>query len=327
MPADWSVASVALIYKKGDPGFCANYRPICLLSIAHKIFAAVLKQRLLTAGIDETIWASQFGFRSACSTDDAIFIARRRIEIARAQRNGSISFLALDWKMAFHSMNVTSLLEALRRAGLPASFLEMISGILLARRFYVKDFGSCSDERDQLLGISQGCTLSPLLFIVAMSVLLQDAVGLLGPSAAQLYSTGDLADLVYADDTLIIGVDRLHIEEYLQAVYIAGQRYGMELHFVKFQLISSLNVPHPVTTPLGTTIEPKLAMDYLGSSIHGDGCADHEISRRIAMARGDFDALAKTWTHSALTWKEKLHILASLVESKLLYSLASLVFP
>ena len=175
-------------------------------------------------------------------------------------------------------------------------------------------------------GISQGCTLRSLLFIVAMSVLLHDAVGLLGPSAAQLYSTGDLADLVYADDTLIIGVDRLHIEEYLQAVYVAGQRYGMELHFGKLQLISSLNVPHPVTTPLGTTIEPKLAMDYLGSSIHGDGCADHEISRRIATARGDFDALAKTWTHSSLTWKEKLHILASLVESRLLYSLASLVF-
>ena len=106
-------------------------------------------------------------------------------------------------------MNVTSLLDALRRAGLPPSCLEMISGILLARRFYVKDFGSCSDERDQLSGISQGCTLSSLLFIVAMSVLLHDAVGLLGPSAAQLYSTGDLADLVCADDTLIIGVDRL----------------------------------------------------------------------------------------------------------------------
>jgi len=223
-------------------------------------------------------------------------------------------------------MNVTSLIDALRRAGLPLSFLEMISGILVARRFYVKDLGLCSDEKEQLSGISQGCTLSPLLCIIAMSVLLHDAVGLLGPSAARLYATGDLADLVYADDTLIIGVDRLHIEEYLQAVYVAGQRYGMELHFGKFQLISSLSFPHPVTTPEGMTIEPKFAMDYLGSSIHGDGCADHEISRRIAMARADFDALAKTWTHSALTWKEKLYIYASLVETRFLYSLVSLVF-
>ena len=156
-----------------------------------------------------------------------------------------------------------------------------------------------------------------------MSVLLHDAVGLHGPSAARLYSTGDPVDLVYAGDTLIIGVDRLHIEEYLQAVYVAGQRYGMELHFGKFQLISSLSFPHPVTTPEGMTIEPKCSMDYLGSSIHWDGCADHEISRRIAMARADFDAPAKTWTHSALTWKENLHIYALLVESRFRYSLVS----
>ena len=44
------------------------------------------------------------------------------------------------------------------------------------------------------------------------------------------------------------------------------------------------------------------------------------------MARADFDALAKTWTHSALTWKEKLHIYVSLVETRFLYSLVSLVF-
>ena len=88
-----------LICKKGDPGFCANYRPICLLSIAHKIFAAVLKQRLLTAGIDETIWASQFGFRSACSTDDAIVIARRRIEITEPSATDLYPFLRWTGKL------------------------------------------------------------------------------------------------------------------------------------------------------------------------------------------------------------------------------------
>ena len=42
------------------------------------------------------------------------------------------------------------------------------------------------------------------------------------------------------------------------------------------------------------------------------------------MARADFDTLAKTWTHSALTWKQKIRVYVSLVESKLLYSMASL---
>jgi len=325
VPHDWATASVAMIYKKGDPGFCDNYRPICLLSIASKVFAAMLKQRLLDAGIDGVLWPSQFGFRTGCSTEDAIFIARRRIELARAQRNGSVSLLALDWAKAFDSINVTSLLDALRRAGLPKTFLNMLEGMLAARTFYVQDFGGMSDECAQLSGISQGCTLSPLLFIIAMSVLLHDAVGLLGTSAANEYAAGELADLVYADDTLLIGISKRHLEEYLHAVCDAGNRYGMELHFGKFQLISTLFSPFAVDTPGGTQVVAKPSMEYLGSTIHSSGLADNEVSKRIAIARADFDALDRTWTHSALTWKQKLQIYSTLVESKFLYSMVSLV--
>jgi hypothetical protein len=231
VPEEWATASVTMIYKKGDPGNCDNYRPICLLSIASKLFASVLKQRLLDAGIDKRLWSSQFGFRRGCSTEDAIFIARRRIELARAQKNGRVSLLALDWSKAFDSINTESLQDALRRAGLPDSFLNMMHGMLRSRRYIVEEGGNCSGLHDQRSGISQGCTLSPLLFIVAMSVLLQDAVELLGPEAATLHASGKLTDVVYADDTLLIGVTDAHLEEYLTAVCEAGNKYGMQLHF------------------------------------------------------------------------------------------------
>ena len=314
-----------MIYKKGDPGFCDNYRPICLLSIADKVFASMLKQRLLDAGIEDVLWPSQFGFRRGCSTEDAIFIARRRIELARAQRNGRASLLALDWKKAFDSINIDSLLDALRRAGLPQSLLLMIEGMLRDRRYSVNEFDVESEVRSQLSGISQGCTLSPLLFIVAMSVLLQDAVDILNDVASAQYSKGDLADVLYADDTLLLGICDGHLEEFLRAVYEAGRRYGMELHFGKFQLITTSAKPASVCAPDGTVIRSKASMEYLGSILHGDGQASHEISRRIAMARADFDILAHTWTHSALTWKQKLRTYISLVESKLLYAMATLV--
>jgi len=321
---EWATASVAMVYKKGDPGLCDNYRPICLLSIAEKVFASMLKQRLLDAGIEDVLWPSQFGFRRGCSTEDAIFIARRRIETARAQRNGRASLLALDWKKAFDSINTDSLMDALRRAGLPASVLDMIVGMLKHRKYWVQDCGISSELRDQRSGISQGCTLSPLLFIVAMSVLLQDAVDMLNTAASAQYTKGELADVLYADDTLLLGVSEAHLEEFLQAVYQAGQRYGMELHFGKFQLITTSGQPTSVCAPDGTVISCKCNMEYLGSMLNSNGQADHEIGRRIALARADFDTLAKTWTHSALTWKQKLRIYLSLVESKLLYSMATL---
>ena len=175
--------SVKMLYKKGDPAFCDHYRPICLRSIGHQLFASMLRQRLSDAGIEECLWPPQFGFRAARSTEDAIFIARRRIELARAQRNGKVSLLAFDWKKDFDSININSLMDALRRAGLPESMLQVIQAVLRNRVFSVSDFGCASELREQLSGIPQGCTLSPLLFVIAMSVLLDDAVKQLSPAA------------------------------------------------------------------------------------------------------------------------------------------------
>ena len=92
-----------------------------------------------------------------------------------------------------------------------------------------------------------------MLFIIAMSVLLQDAVDLLGPKAAALHASGKLTDVVYADDTLLIGGTDAHLEEYLAAVCEAGKKYGIELYFGKFQLISTAGLAN-VRTPDRTNI-------------------------------------------------------------------------
>ena len=48
VPQAWKDASIITIYKKGDRTDCGNYRGISLLSIAGKIFARILLNRLST---------------------------------------------------------------------------------------------------------------------------------------------------------------------------------------------------------------------------------------------------------------------------------------
>ena len=85
-----------MIFKKGDPALPEKYRPICLTPATYCVYASIIKQRLLDAGLDERLWRSQFGFRRGRSTQDAIYVARRHIELACAQRTGRVSLLALD---------------------------------------------------------------------------------------------------------------------------------------------------------------------------------------------------------------------------------------
>ena len=199
VPTDWHLARVSTIFKKGDPADCSNYRPISILNIGYKVFASILLERLRRGGAEERLWGSQFGFRRGAGTEDAIHVARRRIEEAIATRGGAFAFLALDWRRAFDSICPEGMSRALLRFGVPQRFVDMVAAIYSDRRFTVSDCGSRSVPKAQDSGISQGCPLSPFLFVVLMSVVMHDAKGKVDPKGSYL------GDLLYADDTLLIG--------------------------------------------------------------------------------------------------------------------------
>ena len=120
---------VVLLYKKGDPADCNNYRPICPLAAAYKIFAMVVLRRLLDAGADSRLSSTQYAFRKERGTEDALHCVRRAVELAWSQRGGCLHLLALDWRKAFDSINTESLLDPLRKFGVPESFVQMVRSI------------------------------------------------------------------------------------------------------------------------------------------------------------------------------------------------------
>ena len=56
--SSWMVSRVTLLFKKGDPAACENYRPISLLAIGYKILASILLTRLKKAGAESRIWST-----------------------------------------------------------------------------------------------------------------------------------------------------------------------------------------------------------------------------------------------------------------------------
>ena len=322
-PAAWHLAHVSAIYKKGPVHDPANFRPISLLDVTYKLLASIVRSRLVRAGAEERITQNQFGFRSGLSTQDAIFILRRKIEVAWAQRHGSLYVLALDWAMAFDSLDPGAMVSALRRFGLPGKVLNIIAAIYSDRHFKVHDSGRYSSERDQNAGISQGCPLSPFLFVMVMTVVLVDAIKALPIEDQHLRATGSLMELLYADDTLILSESPKPLERLLASISEVGARYGLKLHWGKLHLLC-IRGHGIVKRPDGSTIEPEEELTYLGATINKDGGARREIARRIAIARREFLNLSRIWRHSSLGRKRRTEIFNTLVTSKLLYGLATI---
>ena len=95
-------ARVVHIYKKGCTSDLANYRPISLLNTMYKIFASIIQKRLAD-GIDAKMMRTQYGFRKARSTQHAIHIIRRILEVGEGTTSRLIMVL-LDWEKAFDKL-------------------------------------------------------------------------------------------------------------------------------------------------------------------------------------------------------------------------------
>merc|ERR1712086_1143776 len=86
IPTEVLRARVVLIYKKGDTGKFANYRPISLLNSMYKIYTGIIQKRLAKT-LDKHLSKTQFGFRKDKSTADAVQLVRRAAEHGQGTKN------------------------------------------------------------------------------------------------------------------------------------------------------------------------------------------------------------------------------------------------
>ena len=159
IPDDWRVATVVLLYKKGDAQLPENYRPISLLPVGYKVLARILQKRLQHGGVEDRIRSTQYGFRAKCSAVQAISVARRILDAAYASSAPGVMAVMLDWAKAFDRVRADSLIDALRRFGLPGDMLNIISAIYLDRG----SFERCNRKVDSPGAAGWNCTRLPSL--------------------------------------------------------------------------------------------------------------------------------------------------------------------
>uniref|UniRef100_H3GYD1 Reverse transcriptase domain-containing protein n=1 Tax=Phytophthora ramorum TaxID=164328 RepID=H3GYD1_PHYRM len=206
---------VRLLYKKGPREDPANWRPICLQQVIYKTYAGVLARRF-------TRWLAangrhadaQKGFRTVNGCGEHNFLASTLIDHARRSRR-ELHMVWYDLKNAFGSVPQELLWEVLQRMGVPPAFVEVCQGLYQDAAFTVGNAADGpTDLVRQLVGVFQGCPLSPHLFTAAISPLLH-ALDRLKDTGVRLSADDRPGASAYADDLKIFsgtadGVKRQH---------------------------------------------------------------------------------------------------------------------
>ncbi|KAI3430912.1 hypothetical protein D9Q98_009321 [Chlorella vulgaris] len=159
----------------------------------------------------------QAGFRQGYRTVDNCFILRALAERARS-RGVKLYLCAVDFEKAFDSVDRPLLWAALQRAGIGGTMLQAIQAMYADVPVCVRTEEGLSGCFQSVLGVKQGCPLSPLLF----GIFLDDFEGhiqQLGDAAALPQLAGrTVPPLLFADDMFLLSSSASGLQAQLHAL-------------------------------------------------------------------------------------------------------------
>ena len=126
MPEDFRDATIVTLYKnKGAKSDCGNYRDISPLSIAGKILARILFNRLITSVSENYLREAQCGFRPGPSTID-MMSAVRQVKEKCIEQEMDLYSVFIDPIKAFDTVNREALWTILATPGCPCKFTALV---------------------------------------------------------------------------------------------------------------------------------------------------------------------------------------------------------
>lgn len=240
----------------------SNYRPITTLPVLSKIFEKLMHVRLYSF-FDEfkVICKSQFGFRAGLSTADALL---EYINEAYDSLNDSKYFFTvfIDFSRAFDTVNHGLLLRKLEHMGIRGTTLGWLESFLTDRYQHVSVDGATSGLRPINIGVPQGSTLGPLLFILYIN---------------DLHRVSNYCSVLHFADDTTLHYSHLdfhsavsNINDDLQRVceWLHCNRLSINVQKTNYMIITNRSIPPGAPVKMGSSVLlPVNKAKFLGVTI------------------------------------------------------------
>ena len=316
-PVEWKQAVIVPIYKKKDKLDCNNYRGVSLLCHYSKILTSIIMERIKMR-TEEILSEEQAGFRPSRSTIDQIFTLRRLSE-KYIDANRNLFLCYIDFKKAFDSIWRKGLWRVMRSMGYPEKIVRILESLYRETFSAVRIGASLSEWFETIVGVLQGCILSPLLFNIFLEVIMAMALG--DNDAGARMNGNVISNLRFADDIAATMENKEELQSLINRIVEESGKMGMVVNTEKTE------VQH--VGPERVNMEIKIGSQklkqvqdfvYLGGSMSEDAASDQDIIRRTGLACGAMKNLNPIWKAKEISKDTKKRVYESLVLSVLLYN-------
>jgi len=348
LPQQFKDATIVHLYKnKGNRQVCDNHRGISLLSIAGKILARILLNRLLEhLSAHELFPESQCGFRKERGTADMIFAARQ-IQEKCIEQNRALYMTFVDLTKAFDTVCRDGLWKIMAKFGCAPKFIHMVRQFHDGMQASVKSSGNNSDPFPVTNGVKQGCVLAPTLFSIVFSAMLKEAFSSPPPGINIRYRTDGgvfnqrrlqaktkrketmVCDLLFADDCALLSHDEAGMQRCVDQFSLACDNFGLTISTKKTEVLfqsAPLDTSQvaPSITVHGNRLNVVDNFTYLGSTLSSTSRIDAEVAARISKASSAFGRLRKrVWNVAGIKTATKLKVYNAVVLPTLIYGAES----
>ena len=127
-------------------------------------------------------------------------------------------------------MDQEGIFEILTRFGVDDKLINLTKELYKNPKFRIEMDNEISGWKTQKTGIRQGCTLSPYLFLIVMTVLFNDIHNTMPQDIIdnRVIHT-NFNEVLFADDTICISENAQSLNKLLHLIQEEGAKYGLQL--------------------------------------------------------------------------------------------------
>ena len=282
MPANWYETLISYIYKnKGKLQELTSYRPIALTSMLVNIFKTMWLHRLVPV-IDKHLSHCQGGFRVGSGVKEQLWAVLEFMEEGEIEGTNRI-FCTTDVHKAFDQVYRNGTIYLLYGMGVRGKMLHMLDK-WISKNYAVQKWRGHTGNRVELTanGLRQGCTLSPILYLVVINVLVSKEPGVEMPAWDEGYreyaynsgvqpledvQLGEWMVYLFCDDTAFVASNPAMLDLLLGCYKTFTVRWRIRVNPGKCKVMYSEQTPvEDIRTHMfgGIVIADVKSLKYLG---------------------------------------------------------------